>query len=187
MHYGKGQHTGSRRLTLNRPALCAARLLALAAILAALTFFFDGRIYATTVAPTLTATAQGPDSVAISWTGAPGAERYELWRWHNGAWTQLDNPATPSDRSYIDTNVVAGQSYWYIVVGVIAGRKGDWSNQVLVTLPPAALTLTATLDSPTSSIVTWNAVAGADSYELYRWRDGGAWIQVGRRADHNHL
>ena len=47
MQFCKRQEIGTYRLTLR-----AARLLALAAILAALTFFFGGRIYATTGTPT---------------------------------------------------------------------------------------------------------------------------------------
>ena len=54
-----------------------------------------------------------------------GADSYELWRWHNGAWTQLDNSDDPRGLSYTDTNVAFGQRYYYTVAAVVAGLRGD--------------------------------------------------------------
>ena len=107
-----------------------------------------------------------------------GADSYELWRWHNGAWTQLDNADDPGGLSYTDTNVALGQRYWYTVAAVVAGLRGDWSDFVPVALTPAAPTLTASAASETSITLAWSAVSGADSYELWRWYDG-AWTQTG--------
>ena len=162
--------TGMRRLILR-----GVRLFALAAILAALTTLFAGRTYAQAGAPTLTLTVQLSGGVAVSWTAVAGADSYQLWRWRNGAWTQLDNRATPRALAYTDANVVAGQSYHYIVAAVVAGRRGAWSESVLVSLPP---TLTASAVSATSVTLGWDAVDGADSYQLWRWRDG-VWTQLG--------
>ena len=162
--------TGTRRLTLR-----GVRLFALAAILAALTPPFADVTYAQAGAPTLTATVQLSGGVAVSWTAVAGADSYQVWRWRNGAWTQLDNRATPRALAYTDANVAAGQSYHYIVAAVVAGRRGAWSESVLVSLPP---TLTASAVSATSVTLGWDAVDGADSYQLWRWRDG-AWTQIG--------
>ena len=161
--------TGTRRLTLR-----GVRLFALAAILAALTPPFADVTYAQAGAPTLTATVQLSGGVAVSWTAVAGADSYQLWRWRNGAWTQLDNRATPRALAYTDANVAAGQSYHYIVAAVVAGRRGAWSESVLVSLPP---TLTASAVSATSVTLGWDAVDGADSYQLWRWRNG-VWTQL---------
>ncbi len=90
--------------------------------------------YAQSAAPTLIAIAQPSGGVAVSWTAVAGADGYELWR-YDSAWTRLDSSADPL--ALFDTDVTVGQTYWYSVSAVVAGRRDAWSEYVPVTPAPA--------------------------------------------------
>jgi len=67
-----------------------------------------------------------------------------------------------------DVSLEDGYTGQYVVVAsLLDGREGPASNQVSTGLRPAAPTITAT-GATTSIAVSWNAVAGADSYDVYR-------------------
>ncbi len=76
--------------------------------------------------------------------------------------------------SFVDTTAVNGTTYLYVVTAVNAGGEGQPSTQssgvsptAPVTLPPAPTGVTATL-SGGQVTVTWTAVTGATSYNVYR-------------------
>lgn len=145
----------------------------------------DGVAYAQTAAPANLQAAATPDgsAVNVSWGAVADADSYSLYRRVNGgAWSS----AMPMNgTSYSDTNVSAGMTYGYYVRAVTGGTVGPWSNYAEATVPggvsrptaaPANLTVTA--DSLTAVDISWGAVTGAASYEIYRW-DGtaGTWIR----------
>jgi len=83
-------------------------------------------------APTgLTATA-GSQQVCLSWTASSGATGYNVKRGaaSGGPYTQI---ATASATSYIDTNVTAGTTYYYVVTAVNSGGESGNSNQASAT------------------------------------------------------
>ncbi|MFD4370719.1 fibronectin type III domain-containing protein [Streptomyces sp. NPDC058486] len=122
-------------------------------------------------APTgLTTTATTDTTASLSWNTVAGAASYHVFR--NG--TKV-NTAPVTTATYTDTGLAAGTTYSYTVAAVDAsGTAGTRSSAVdatttgtPVTLPaPTALTVTGTTD--TTASLSWNTVAGAASYHVYR-------------------
>ena len=125
-------------------------------------------------APVLKATA-GSAQVSLAWTGLSGAASYNIYRYTSAAgWIVLQLGVSAA--SYTDTAVSNGTNYTYEVAGVNAGGQGAFSNTATATPGSAALAapggLTAT---PGVNLVTlsWNAVSGASSYNVYRSTTAG--------------
>ena len=82
--------------------------------------------------PVLTALA-GDNRVTLTWSGASGATRFSVKRS-----TSAGGPYTPiaadiKPRTYVDTNVVNGTTYYYVVSAINgAGESGD-SNEAAAT------------------------------------------------------
>jgi hypothetical protein len=94
-----------------------------------------------------------PTTIALSGTGQAGASHSVLLNWNASATAGVSaynvfrattsgaygttplNPSPVSALTYTDTNVVAGQSYFYVVQAVDAGLSSIDSNEVPVTIP----------------------------------------------------
>lgn len=97
----------------------------------------------------LTANA-GQSQVALAWTAANGADRYDVYRSIvNGGYEKIGDSTT---LGFTDTTVVNGTRYYYVVVGVntVNGLKGKQSKHVAAQ-PKWDLSLaTLKLESPFS-------------------------------------
>ena len=137
-------------------------------------------------APTLTATISGANAVELSWTSVGAAVRYEVWAWWNSetGWQPLDD-GNLKGLSYPHTELTAGRTYYYLLAAVdSSGNRGEWSEQVSVTVPDSSMKLAApTLQAQSTGAnavaLLWNAVSGATRYELWVWRDSATgWQQL---------
>ncbi len=168
---------------------------------AATTYYYQGRalnpdgvagpwslpVHATVLtplaAPTLTLTP-GHGQIVLSWQAITGADTYELWTWQEGGdWVQLDDGSL-SATSFTHASLTVGSKHYYAVRALSnEGVEGAWSEYVGAIaageLPTPVLTVTA---SGTQITITWPAVTGADSYELWYWVDGTDWVQLGGGA-----
>jgi hypothetical protein len=124
----------------------------------------------------LSATA-GDGQVTLSWSAANGATSYNLYRGTSPG----GEGATPyltglTATSYTDIGLTNGTTYYYTVKAVnTAGQSGPSSEASATPMPlvPAAPTgLSATASNGQVSL-SWNAVAGAASYNLYRGTSPG--------------
>ena len=107
----------------------------------------------------LTATA-GVGQVTVSWTAVTGATSYQLYR----GTTLVSSPTTTS---FVDTSLTAGTALSYTVKAVNAGGVSAASAAVSATPTLAAPTgLTATAGNAQVAL-TWTAVTGATSYNVY--------------------
>lgn len=118
----------------------------------------------------LIATA-GNQQVSLSWTFAPGATSYNVKRSANGG--PISTAATGVlGTTFVDTGLVNGTVYRYLVSAVNAfGVSGD-SNEAVATPvptppPPTPTGLVATAGNA-QVILTWSASAGATSYNVKR-------------------
>ena len=133
----------------------------------------------TLTAPTLTLTP-GHGQIALSWQAITGADSYELWTWQEGAdWEQLGDGSL-TDTSFTHANLTVGAKHYYAVRALSDdGTEGAWSEYVGAIaageLPTPLLTATA---SGTQITITWQAVTGADTYELWYWVNGSDWQRL---------
>jgi hypothetical protein len=121
----------------------------------------------------------GNNQVTVSWEAVTGATSYNIYR-STTAGEQGSRVGTSSTTSYVDTTAVNGATYLYQVTAVNAGGEGLPSSQsagvtptLLVTMPAAPSGVIATRDMVRVT-VTWTAVMGATSYNVYRSTTQGA-------------
>ena len=83
------------------------------------------------VAPALTATAASASEITLTWGAIIGATSYELWRWHDDAWTQIGGALTAT--GYSDAGLSPATEYWYAVRAVNADGASPWSDYASAT------------------------------------------------------
>ena len=146
-------------------------------------------------APRLTAAANGPNEIALSWS-KPGGDaeifEYQLERNTEGSdWSHLATVYPEDGRSYADVGLSAGATWSYRVraISLSGGHtlEGDWSAEVSATTdsggPANAPTgLTATADGENRIDLSWAApAAGGGSVTGYRIEhsaDGMKWQRL---------
>jgi poly(3-hydroxybutyrate) depolymerase len=118
----------------------------------------------------LTVTGTTDTSVSLSWSAVSGAASYNVYR--NG--TKV-NASAVTGTTYTDTGLASGTTYSYTVAAVdSSGSVGAQSTAVNATTtgtpagPPAPTGLSVTGTTNTSVSLSWNAVSGAASYNVYR-------------------
>lgn len=164
-------------MTYKTRAVRTLSLLILVALLAALNppSLTDSAAFAqTATAPTLDSSADTANQVDLSWTAVEDAGEYALWRWEEDeGWVELDDSI--EILTHTDTGVTAGKTYYY---QVSADGGSTWSNRVNETVGAYdASSLNAPSATSTAVSLSWSAVTGAASYEL--WRYENSWTQVG--------
>lgn len=110
--------------------------------------------------------------VDLSWSASPSATSYTVKRSTSGT---ADGPFAAvatgvTSTTWTDTAVTNGTAYYYVVSasnewGESLNSSVAWARPVPVPAAPTGLTATAG-DQRVS--LTWNASAGADSYQVYR-------------------
>ena len=127
-------------------------------------------------APTgLTATAS-KGQISLSWTGSTGATSYDVYR-ATSSGQEGNTPIATGviATTFTDSNVTGGTTYYYKVTAVDAAEQSRMSSEVSATLPqvPAAPTGLAVSAGLTNVSLSWNAVTGATSYDVYRATSSG--------------
>jgi microsomal dipeptidase-like Zn-dependent dipeptidase len=121
----------------------------------------------------VTATAQGPRSVALSWVPPAGATGYWVLRAMSPDTVFYTGNTLVTGTSAVDLGLLPGRTFAYKIKAVYtdpnAPRNPGISTAVSVTLPPApqATGLTATLVAPDQLKLAWNALSEAGAYQLY--------------------
>ena len=165
-------------MTYKTRAVRTLSLLILVAMLAALTppsITGGSALAQTATTPEITSfSADTANQVSLTWSAVTDADNYQVWRWESAEnWVELDGSFEGT--TYTDTTVTAGKTYYY---QVSADGGSTWSNRVSATVGAYdASTLAAPTATSTAVSLSWGAVTGATSYEL--WRYENSWIQVG--------
>lgn len=128
--------------------------------------------------PTGLVVAPGDSQILLSWPAVKGAVSYNIYRSRFPGITtttgyKIANAASP----YLNTGLTNGTPIYFRVSAVNATGESDLSVEVsakpgipTVTKPPTGVVI---VPGNTTAKITWNAVPGATSYNLYRSRAQG--------------
>ena len=136
---------------------------------------------------TLTGAKAVSGGIQVTWEKAANAATYNVYRMGPGDTYWKVVSAKQSGTSYTDKNVTAGNTYKYTVRGVASDGKtlspGFNNTGVSATMPkpvtaPANVTLTGAKAVSGGIQVTWQKVANAATYNVYRMGPGDTYWKV---------
>ena len=129
------------------------------------------------------AKATGNNRLTISWDAVANVTQYNIFR-YNGAKKEYIYKGTTfatanNPTQYIDSNVVAGTSYYYKVVSVnktanytLISDMSAAASAKAIGLPSIPQNVHAAATGETRISITWNAVADATQYNIFRCVSG---------------
>ncbi len=125
--------------------------------------------------PTNVSATAGSGSVALSWGAVTGATGYRVYRGttSGGPYSLL---ASTTSRTYSNTGLVNGTTYYYVVRAYNASVQSVDSQQVAATptaASPAAPSGVAASPGNGAVTLSWGTVSGAASYRVYRGTTSG--------------
>ena len=126
------------------------------------------------------------NTIVVTWQKAAGAATYTVYRMGPGDTYWKVVSAKQSGTSYTDKNVTAGSTYKYTVRGVasdgttLSPSYDGTGVSATMTKPavPANVTLTGAKAVSGGIQVTWQAAAGAATYNVYRMGPGDTYWKV---------
>ena len=122
----------------------------------------------------------GSSGITVTWTGADGAVKYNVYRKSgDSGWTIVGRAVTGT--SYTDKSVQTGVTYTYTVRGISAAGKLSAAYDkagVTATALPGTVKLTAAKADGSGIIVTWAKADGAVKYKVYRKTAGTDWMTL---------
>lgn len=119
--------------------------------------------------PELKVSGTSKGRLRLSWTDVSGARSYDLYRSTDGeTWSRIKNV---TDTAYTNASVETGTVYFYQVQAIAAQEA---ANSALSRVQSAAAPLSAPVISVKTEehsgkpVISWEAVTGAECYEVYR-------------------
>lgn len=107
--------------------------------------------------------------IKVSWDAVDGATGYAVYRNVDGVWSQV---GTVDEDFYIDENVESGKTYAYAVAVIINESRGILNTDNVLTIKYIApAKITGAINGSNYSKISWEAVVGAVSYDIYRAED----------------
>ena len=128
------------------------------------------------IAPELQGTSIVNGFVQVKWKAVSGATKYVIFRkTGSGSWAQL---GSATGTSYLDKTVTNGNTYTYTVRAMVGGALSGYDTVGVSTkyIAPVLQNVTYT---GTGVKVTWQSVAGATKYVVFRKTGSGNWVQIG--------
>jgi len=142
-------------------------------------------------APTGLSATGGTKQATVSWTAVTGATTYNLyWSTTTGVTTNTGTKISGVTSPAVQTGLTDGTTYFYVVTAANSAGESAASVQVAATtLPadsppptaPAAPTGTTATGGDNQATVSWSAVTGATSYNVYWSTTSGVTTTTGTR------
>ena len=118
--------------------------------------------------------------VTLSWNAPAGAQTFNIYRGTtSGGEDPMPLAIGVTGTSFVDTTVTNGTEYYYQVTAVDTGGESALSAQssalpqipAVAPLPPTSVSATP---GSTTVVLTWQAAAGASTYNVYRGAASGS-------------
>ncbi|HWB90626.1 MAG TPA: LamG-like jellyroll fold domain-containing protein [Puia sp.] len=116
----------------------------------------------------LTVASAGSRNIRITWTGSTGAAGYNIKRSTTSGSSYTTIASGITDSSFTDTTLANGGPYYYVVTARSGLFESAPSNEVSVTLAPAAVTYPIATSWNHRVDLSWVGVAGATGYIIKR-------------------
>ena len=132
----------------------------------------------------LTNTAPTETSATVSWNAVSGANNYDVDYKTNASSTWINAATATTSLSVNLTGLTAGTLYDWRVRANCTGGAGNYvqANFTTATPPPACgdpTGLSNTTPTQTSTTVSWNAVSGANNYDVdYKTNAASTWTNA---------
>ena len=118
-------------------------------------------------APTGVSATAGDTSVTINWSTVSGAASYNIYWSTSSAVSKTNGTRISSVNSpYLQTGLVNGTRYYYVVTAVNGEGEGAASARVSA-IPFGAPSGVAVTPRDANTLISWTAVGGATSYNIY--------------------
>jgi uncharacterized repeat protein (TIGR01451 family) len=117
-------------------------------------------------APTNLVAVAGDAQVTLTWAAASGATGYNIKR-APGTGGPYITIGTAAGTSFVDSGLVNGIDYFYVVSGTNSLGEGPDSNEAFAR-PNIVVTGISAIGGTNQVTVSWNALAGAASYSVLR-------------------
>jgi fibronectin type 3 domain-containing protein len=120
--------------------------------------------------PTAAATVAGNTQASVSWSAVTGATSYNIYYGTAAGVTTGGTKVVNATSPYVITGLTNSTTYYFVVTAVNADGESGVSDEVTATpLPPAPAKPSGIIVSggDTQAIVSWTAVSGATSYNIY--------------------
>ena len=116
-------------------------------------------------------------SPVISWEAIEEVDSYKVYRSTKSSksYSLVDTVTEPV---YIDASVAAGKTFYYKVVAVGYGGESAQSAYVKAVGKCAIPELTVEAGATGKPVLSWNKIAGAKKYEIWRSVDGAAFKKL---------
>ena len=139
-------------------------------------------------APTSVSASGGANQASVSWSAVSGATSYNLyWSTTSGLTAATGTKITGATSPYVQNGLLASTAYYYIVTAVNSAGESPASAQAAATtnappvvIPAAPAGVTATGGANQVS-VSWPAVGGATSYNVYYLTTAGVTTATGTK------
>ncbi|HET6385052.1 MAG TPA: protease pro-enzyme activation domain-containing protein [Armatimonadota bacterium] len=121
-------------------------------------------------APTSLMAAPTDSAVTLTWTAPARAETYNIKRSLTSGSGYLPVQTGVSKTTYVDTGLINGTQYFYVVSASGVGGEGSDSNEASATPVPRPGVPTGLSANPSNAQVqlSWNTTPTADSYSVKR-------------------
>jgi fibronectin type 3 domain-containing protein len=108
--------------------------------------------------------------IRLSWAREEAANRYNIYQASTSGGFTIPTQNAGGNSTQI-TGLTAGETYYFAVSSVTGSFESSLSSEIAVVAGLQMAAPIGQVDGPDSIELTWDAVAGADSYNLYRSTD----------------
>ena len=136
--------------------------------------------------PTGVLLTEGNGQITITWTTVAGADSYNIYYDTSPGVTKTSNKISDVTAPYTHTGLINGTVYYYIVTAVNTAGESDPSSEISATPTPVPVPAVPQNVKASggirSTVLQWDAVAGATSYNIYWSTEPGVTKSTGTKV-----